>query len=101
MSKAEPKLPEMCLITYDVGPWLSVLFENDVSLTLFKHPTFAERIVMSPIMHTKNLTNGYHVRGDKYTPEGQLPGHITSFPKPLPAGTIKEKLKENFPLSIS
>ncbi len=28
----------------DVGPWPSVLFENDGSLTLFKRPTFAERI---------------------------------------------------------
>ena len=34
LSKVEPKLPEMCLKTYDVGPWPSVLFENDVSLLL-------------------------------------------------------------------
>jgi hypothetical protein len=26
LSKAEPKLLEMCLNTYDVGPWPSVLF---------------------------------------------------------------------------
>jgi hypothetical protein len=100
LSKAEPKLPEMCLKTYDIGPWPSILFENDVSLTLFKRPTFAERIVMSPLMHTKYLTTGYHVSGEKYTPEGQLSGHITAFPKPLPA-TIKEALEEHFPLSIS
>ena len=56
MSKAESKHPEMCLKTYDVGPWPSVLFENDVSLTLFKSSKFAERIVMSPLMHTKYLT---------------------------------------------
>ena len=36
-------------------------------------------------MHTKYLTTGYHVSGEKYTPEGQLSGHITAFPKPLPA----------------
>jgi hypothetical protein len=40
LSKAEPKLPEMCLKTYDVGHWPSVLFENDVASTLFKRPTF-------------------------------------------------------------
>jgi hypothetical protein len=32
LSKVEPKLLEMCLKTYDVGPWPSVLFENDISL---------------------------------------------------------------------
>ncbi len=62
MSKVEPKLPEICLKTYDVGPWPSVLFENDVALTSFKRQTFGERIVMSPLMHTKYLTSGYHVR---------------------------------------
>ena len=50
-------------------------------------------------MHTKYLTTGYHVSGEKYTPRGQLFGHITAFPKPLPA-TIKEALEEHFPLSI-
>mgnify|MGYP006207227381 FL=1 len=85
----------MCLKTYDIGPWPSILFENDVSLTLFKRPTFAERIVMSSLMHTKYLTTGYHVSGEKYTPQGQLSGHITAFPKPLP-GTIKEALEEHF-----
>ncbi len=100
MSKAEPKLPEMCLKTYDVGPWPSVLFENHVSLTLLKRPTFAERIVMSPLMHTKYLTTKYHVSREKHTPQGHLFGHITAFPKPLP-GTIKEALEEHFPLSIS
>ncbi len=55
---------------------------------------------MSPLMHTKYLTTGYHVSGENYTPEGQLSGHITTFPKPLPA-TIKEALEEHFPLSIS
>jgi hypothetical protein len=89
----------MCLKTYDIGPWPNVLFENDVSLTLFKHPTFVERIVMSPLMHTTYLTTGYHVSGEKYTPEGQLSGYITAFPKPLPT-TIKEALEEHFPLSI-
>jgi hypothetical protein len=90
----------MCLKTYDVGPWPSILFENDVSLTLFKRPTFAERIIMSPLMHAKYLTTRYHVSGEKYTPQGRLSGHITTFPKPL-LGTIKEVLEEHFPLSIS
>jgi hypothetical protein len=100
LSKAEPKLLEMCLKTYDIGIWPSVLFENDVLSTLFKRPTFVERIVMSPLMHTKYLATGYHVSGEKYTPEGQLSGHITAFPKPLPT-TIKEALEDHFPLSIS
>ncbi len=51
-------------------------------------------------MHTEYLTIGYHVSGEKYTPEGQLSGHITAFPNPLPA-TIKVALEEHFPLSIS
>jgi len=51
-------------------------------------------------MHTKYLTTGYHVSGVKYTPKGQLSGHITDFPKPLPA-TIKEAIEEHVPLSIS
>jgi hypothetical protein len=84
LSKAKPRLPEMCLETYDVGPWPSVCFENDASLTLFKRPTVAERIVMSPLMHTKCLATGYHVSGEKYTPQGQLTGHNTAFPKLLP-----------------
>jgi hypothetical protein len=51
-------------------------------------------------MHTKYLTTGYHVSGEKYTPQGQLSRHITTFTKPL-HGTIKEVLEEHFPLSIS
>ena len=51
-------------------------------------------------MHTKYLIIEYHVSGEKYTQQGQLSGHITAFPKPLP-GTIKEALEEHFPLSIS
>ena len=42
----------MCLKKYDVGHWPSLLFENHVSLTPFKWPAFAERIAMSPLMHT-------------------------------------------------
>ncbi len=42
LSKTQPRLREMCLKTYDVGSWPSVLFENDVSLTLFKRPAFAD-----------------------------------------------------------
>ena len=90
----------MRLKTYDVGPWPSVFFENDVSLTLFKRSTFYERIFMSPLMHTKYLTTGYHFSGEKYTPHGQLSGLIIAFPKPLP-GTINKALEEHFPLSIS
>ena len=51
-------------------------------------------------MHTKYLTTRYHVSGEKYTPQGQLFGHIKTFPKPLP-GKIKKALEEHFPLSIS
>ncbi len=72
----------MYLKTYDIGPWPSVLFENDVYLTLFKRPIFAKRIVMSPLMHTKKLTTVYHASGEKNTPQGQPFGHITAFPKP-------------------
>jgi hypothetical protein len=100
LSKAEPKLLETCLKTYDVGPCPSVLFENVVSLTLFQLSTFDERIIMSPLMHTTYLTDGYHVSREKYTPQGQLFGHIKTFPKPLP-GKIKKALEEHFPLSIS
>jgi len=49
-------------------------------------------------MHTKYLTTVYHVRGEKYTPQGRLSGHITTFPKPLPA-TIKDALEKHFSLS--
>ena len=55
---------------------------------------------MSLLMHTKYMITGYHVCGEKYIPQGQLFGHITTFPKPL-HGTIKEALEEHFPLSIS
>ena len=57
--------------------------------------TFAGRIVMRPLMHTKYMTTGYRVSGEKHIVQGQLFGHITSFPKPLP-GTIKEALEEIF-----
>ena len=46
------------------------------------------------------MTTTYHVSGEKFTPHGQIFGHIAAFPKPLPA-TIKEALEEHFPLSIS
>ena len=97
----EPQLPEMCVKTYAISPWPSLLFESDVSLTPFKQPTFVERSVMSPLlMHIKYLTNGCHVSGEKHTPQGQLFGHIKDFPKPLPA-TIKDALEEHFPMSLS
>ncbi len=80
---AESKIPEMCLKTHDVGPWPSWLFENNVSLTSFKSPTFAERFVMIPLIHAKHLTTRYHGSGEKYTPQGHLYGHITIFPKHL------------------
>ena len=51
-------------------------------------------------MHTKYLTARYHVSEEKHTLQGQLFGHITTFPKPL-LGTIKDALEEHFPLSIS
>jgi len=73
---------------------------NDISLTPFKRSTFAERIGMSPLMHTKHFTTRYHVSGEKYTHEGQLSGRITAFPKPLPS-TIKDVLEEHFQFSIS
>ena len=78
-----------------------MLFENDVSLTLFNRPRCVdERIVMSPLMHTKYLTTGYHVSGEKYTSQGQLSRHITTYPMPLPSA-IKDALEEPFPLTIS
>ena len=76
-----------------------MIFKNDVSLTPLKWPTFAERIVTSSLMHTKYLTIGYHVSGEKYTPQGQYSGHIITFPKPLPT-TIKDAFEEHSPLSI-
>jgi hypothetical protein len=85
----------MCLKTYDVGPWPSLLFRNNVSLTPFKQSTFSERILMSLLMQTKYLTTRYHVSGEKYTSQGQLSGHIAAFPKPLLA-TIKDALEEHF-----
>jgi hypothetical protein len=60
----------MFLKTFDVGPWPSLLIETDVAMNPFKRPTFAERIVMSLLMHTKYLNVEYHVSGEKYTPQG-------------------------------
>ena len=99
MSKKEPQLPEICLKTYDIGPWSSMLYESDVSLTPFKQPTFAEQIVKSPLMHTKYAITECHVNGKKHTHQGQLSGHLIAFPKPLLA-TIKDALEEHFLLSI-
>jgi len=99
LSKDEPQLPKMFLKTYDVGPWPSLVFENDISMTPFKRPTFDKRIVTTSLIRTKYLTTRYHVSGEKYTPEGQLSGRITAFSKPLPS-TIKDTLEEHFPLSI-
>jgi len=79
----------MSLKTYDDGPLPSLLFENDVSLTPFRQPTFVERIVTSPLMRTKYLTTGYHVSGEKFTPQGKLFRHITTFPMPLSATITK------------
>ncbi len=102
LSNAEPQLPEIYLKTYDVVPWPSLLFVNNVSSALFKRPTFDERIIMSPLMHTTYLAIGYHhVSGEKYTPQGQRFGHIIVFPKSLVPATIKDALEEHFPSSIS
>jgi hypothetical protein len=54
----------MCIKTYDTDPWSSSIFENDVSITPFKRPTFAERIGMSILMHTRYLTTRYQVSGE-------------------------------------
>jgi len=70
LSKSEPRFPKIFLKTFDVGPWPSLLIETDVDMTPFKRPTFAERIVMSLLMHTKYLNVEYHVSGEKYTPQG-------------------------------
>ena len=52
-------------------------------------------------MHIKYLTTEYRVSGEKYTPQGQLTNHITTFPRPL-LGTIKNALEKHlFSLSIS
>ncbi len=50
--------------------------------------------------HYHHTARSYNVSGEKYTPQGQLSGHVTAFPMPLLA-TIKEALEEHFPLSIS
>jgi len=50
---------------------------------------------MSPFMHTKYWTTGYHVSGENYIPQGQLSGHIIAFPKLVPA-TQKMHLKNTF-----
>jgi hypothetical protein len=100
---AEPRILEICLNTYDVGPWLSLLFENDMTnfvvtnfvMTNYKRKTFAERFFLSLLIQTKYLSTGYRVSGEKYTPQGQLSGHIIAFP------TIKDALEEHFPVSIS
>ena len=68
-------------------------------MTSFKRPTFVERIVMSSLMCTKYFSNGYHVSGEKYTPQGQLFEHITTFSKPLPS-IITDALEEHFLLTI-
>jgi len=86
----------MCLKTYNVDPWSSLIFENDVSLNLFKLPIFAEHIVMSLVMHTKYLTTGYHVSEEKYTPQRTTFWAYYSFSKPLPT-TIKDVLEKLFP----
>jgi len=85
--------------TYDTSPWPSLIFENNVSMTPFKRPSFVERVFTSLLMHTKYVASEYHVSGEKYIPEDQLSGHITTFPRPLPS-TIKDTLEEHFPLSI-
>ena len=51
-------------------------------------------------MHTKYLTIGCHVSGEKYTPQGQLSRHITTFPRPLPTA-IKDAFEKHVPLFIS
>ena len=53
----------MCLKTYYITPWPNLIFENDVSMTPVKRPTFAERIVTSPFMHTNYLTTRDYVSG--------------------------------------
>ncbi len=55
---------------------------------------------MSPSMHIKYRTIGYHVCGEKYTPQRQLSGHIIASPEALPA-TIKDALEEHFSLPVS
>jgi len=59
----------MSLKTYDSGPWPSLIFEIGVSMTPFKQTTYVERIITTSLMYTKYFTTGYHVSGEKHTPQ--------------------------------
>ena len=95
MSKGEPHLLEICLKMYDISPWPSLLFEDDVSLTLFERLTLAERIVMSPSMHTKYLTIEFMLMERSILRKDNFMGILQLFLSPYQL-RLKKYLKNTF-----
>ena len=96
----EPRLPRLCLKTVDVGSWpKGRLLADDGDMVELPPLSVVERLVVSPVRHSRYLTTAYDQRSHQSRSVG-LSGHITAFSKPTPQ-QLDEALLQHFPASLA
>ena len=96
----EPRLPRLCLKTVDVGSWpKGRLLADDGDMVELPPLSVVERLVVSPVRHSRYLTTAYDQKSHQSRSVG-LSGHITAFSKPTPQ-QLDEALLQHFPASLA
>ena len=96
----EPRLPRLCLKTVDVGSWpKGRLLADDGDMVELPPLSVVERLVVSPVRHSRYLTTAYDQSSHQSRSVG-LSGHITAFSKPTPQ-QLDEALLQHFPASVA
>ena len=96
----EPRLPRLCLKTVDVGSWpKGRLLADDGDMVELPPLSVVERLVVSPVRHSRYLTTAYDQSSHQSRSVG-LSGHITAFSKPTPQ-QLDEALLQHFPASLA
>ena len=96
----EPRFPRLCLKTVDVGSWpKGRLLADDGDMVELPPLSVVERLVVSPVRHSRYLTTAYDQKSHQSRSVG-LSGHITAFSKPTPQ-QLDEALLQHFPASLA
>ena len=96
----EPRLPRLCLKTVDVGSRpKGRLLADDGDKVELPPLSVVERLVVSPVRHSRYLTTAYDQKSHQSRSVG-LSGHITAFSKPTPQ-QLDEALLQHFPASLA
>lgn len=93
-------LPRLCLKLLDIGirPSVALMGEGCAPAMPLPDLTVVERMIVSPVKHTRYMTTAYNQTGQ--TQNVALAGHITAFPKPTPE-KVDAALRKEFPASIA